>query len=76
MKLSPYSVHSQSDSLLLDPLMKWHSLINTTIPFFPIPYNRGYHLSRFPFHFIEPVTYLICTFIAQRPINQDEEVPV
>lgn len=76
MKLNPCSVHSQSDSLLLDSLMKWHSLANTTMPFFPIPYNRGYYLSRLPFHFIESVTYSICTFIAQRSINQDEEIPV
>jgi hypothetical protein len=70
------SIQSQSDSFLLDSTIKWQSLIETTIPFFTVPYNRGDDLSRFPFYFIEPVTDSICTFITLRAINQDKEVPV
>lgn len=62
---------SQRDSFPLKSLMKWHSLVDVTIPFFSALYSRGDDLSGFPFDFIEPVTDSIGAFMTQWAINQD-----
>jgi hypothetical protein len=58
--------NTQPDSFLLHSSVKWYRLIEIAMPSYAVAHNCGNDFSRFPLHFIEPVTDGINPFVIHK----------